>query len=761
MELPGRKKTPSDSTTSARTSDELREAAEYSEAIIETVREPLIVLDSDLRVASANQSFYRLFSLEPEDTKGKLIYEIGGREWDIPRLRKLLEEIVPKNTTFNDFEVDHEFTHIGRRQMLLNARRMHDGGDRTRGILLAIEDVTDRRRAEHDLTSSELRYRRLFETAQDGILILDARTGEITDVNPFLERMLGYSKKELLGRRLWEIGFFEDEAASRHAFQVLQEKGYVRYEDLPLESKDGKPMEVEFVSNVYRIDGEQVIQCNVRDITERKKAEVASRASERRYRSFIEVTGELGWTTNPEGEVVEDIPSFRGYTGQSYEEVRGWGWSKAVHPDDLGRVNEVWRKAIREKASYEIEYRLRRHDGEYRYFLARGVPVMAADGTMREWVGTCIDITQRKQAEQTLIIRDEQLRDSEQRFHLAQFAANAGTWEWNLLTNKNYWSDELWGLYGLEPGSCEPSYESWLKTIHLADRQNVEKVVTESASNGRRLSVEWRVGGRGREERWLMSVGQPAFDADGKAERYMGIVIDVTDRKHAEEIKDEFIGLVSHELKTPLTVVTGAISVAMTEALPADERNALLKDAAWGAETMADIVDNLLELSRWQANRLALRAEPLNLAQVVSHMIEASSKKSDKHGLVADVPSDLPTVNADRTRIERILDNLIDNAIKYSPYGGEVRVSAHLQQGDVVLSVSDHGIGISPADKAKLFQAFQRLDVSSWTGIQGVGLGLVVCKRLVEAHGGRIWVESEPSKGSTFFFTLPVSRVRS
>ena len=104
---------------------------------------------------------------------------------------------------------------------------------------------------QHDLVSSELRYRRLFETAQDGILILNAESGEITDANPFLSNMLGYSKEELLGKKLWEIGFFKDSAASHRAFQVLQDKGYVRYEDLPLETKDWQPMEVEFVSNVY------------------------------------------------------------------------------------------------------------------------------------------------------------------------------------------------------------------------------------------------------------------------------------------------------------------------------------------------------------------------------------------------------------------------------------------------------------------------------------------------------------------------------
>jgi PAS domain S-box-containing protein len=256
-----------------RSTQQLREALDYAENIISTLREPLLVLDANLRVISANQSFYRLFSVAPEAIEGKLIYEMNNGQWNIPTLRELLAKILPENTSFDDFEVDIVFSGVGRRFLLLNARRIHDGEPAAEQVLLVIDDITERKRIEHDMASSELRYRRLFETAQDGILILNFKTSAITDVNPFLLKMLGYSKQDLVGKTLWEIGFFKDSAASHQAFQILQEKGYVRYEDLPLKTKDGQPMEVEFVSNVYSIDGEKVIQCNIRDITERKISE--------------------------------------------------------------------------------------------------------------------------------------------------------------------------------------------------------------------------------------------------------------------------------------------------------------------------------------------------------------------------------------------------------------------------------------------------------------------------------------------------------
>ena len=363
-------------TERKRVEEDFVRAQKHAESIVETIREPLLVLTADLKVISANQSFYQTFKVIPEETEGRFIYSVGNHQWDIPALRKLLEEIVPQNSHFTGFEVDHEFPAIGRKMMLLNARRIYRQGKGTEMILLAIEDITERNQAREVLEVSETRYRRLFETAQDGILILDADTGQISDVNPFLIQMLGYSHEDFLGRKLWEIGAFKDIEASQEAFSELQTRGYVRYEDLPLQTRDGRSIAVEFVSNVYLVDHHKVIQCNIRDITERKKAEEKLRAREERYRSYIEVTGQLAWTTNTDGEVVEDIPVWRKFTGQSEEETKGAGWAKALHPDDVKHTMEAWNNAVATKSAYEVEYRIRRHDGAYRHFLARGVPVL-------------------------------------------------------------------------------------------------------------------------------------------------------------------------------------------------------------------------------------------------------------------------------------------------------------------------------------------------------------------------------------------------
>jgi len=276
--------------------EEIHERAQRytTENIVETIREPLLVLTPDLKVISANNSFYEMFHLTPEETEGLFVYSIGDHAWDIPALRELLEEIIPQNSHFSDFEVEHEFPVIGLRTMLLNARRIYREVKGTDRILLVLEDITVQKQTEEALKSSETRYRRLFESARDGILILDAETGQISDVNPFLIEMLGYSHDEFLGKKLWEIGAFKNSDATKAAFGELQSKGYVRYEDLPLETKQGRQIAVEFVSNVYLVNHHKVIQCNIRDITERKViAEALQKAHSELERRVEERTVEL------------------------------------------------------------------------------------------------------------------------------------------------------------------------------------------------------------------------------------------------------------------------------------------------------------------------------------------------------------------------------------------------------------------------------------------------------------------------------------
>jgi PAS domain S-box-containing protein len=276
-----------DLTHERETGEALKDALAYANNIIATLREPFLVLDRNLRVIRANHAFYTTFHVSNEETENRFIYELGNHQWDIPRLRMLLEQLLSNSHPIHDFEVEHTFPALGHRIMLLNACRLESLNGHADLILLAIEDIDDRRRAAKKIEVSEVRYRRLFEAAQDAILILDNDTAKVIDANPFICDLLGYTRDELMGKELWEIGLFTDIEANRAATDQLKEKGYIRYEHIPLETKTGQSRAVEFVSNVYAVDGTKVIQCNIRDVTDRKRAEDALKEGDRRKNEFL------------------------------------------------------------------------------------------------------------------------------------------------------------------------------------------------------------------------------------------------------------------------------------------------------------------------------------------------------------------------------------------------------------------------------------------------------------------------------------------
>jgi PAS domain S-box-containing protein len=269
-----------------------------------------------------------------------------------------------------------------------------------------------------------------------------------------------------------------------------------------------------------------------RDVTDRKRAEQDLQASLERYRSFLDVTGQVGWTTNAGGEVIEEIPAWSKFTGQNAEEIKGWGWAEAVHPDDVPRTREVWTKAVRERKPYETEYRLRRHDGVYRHFLARGIPVLDDAGEVREWVGTCIDITEHKQAEQ-------ELRRNREDLNRAQEVAHTGSWRLDVRTNELTWSDENHRIFGIPPGT-KMTYETFLSCVHPDDRKYVDER-WNAGLRGEPYDIEHRIIAVGR-TKWVREKAYLEFSADGRLLGGFGTTQDITASKEAEEALRESRG---------------------------------------------------------------------------------------------------------------------------------------------------------------------------------------------------------------------------
>jgi len=263
------------------------------------------------------------------------------------------------------------------------------------------------------------------------------------------------------------------------------------------------------------------------NITKLKHEEELKLAIEKRYRSYIDVTGQIGWVTNALGEVVEDVPSLRKFTGQSYQEVKGTGWNKAIHPDDRERTLKEWNNAVINKIPYEIEYRLLRHDGVYCYQLARGFPVFNEDKSILEWVGTCIDISKRK-------LNEEKLKRSENELKKAQQITQVGSWYLDIATNEVVWTEELYKMYGFDPTVPPPPYTEHQKLFTPESWDLLSSSLVNTRNTGIPYELELKTLRLDGSNGWMWVRGEVVKNNDGEIIGLWGAAQDITDKKRVD-----------------------------------------------------------------------------------------------------------------------------------------------------------------------------------------------------------------------------------
>jgi two-component system CheB/CheR fusion protein len=369
----------------------------------------VVMVDGNLKIRLFTPSAQKILSLIPSDT-GLPISNVH-LSISVPDLEKTISAVI---TTLA--AVNKEVTDENGNSYEMRVRPYLTEENRIDGAVLSFIDVNKIKKHENEMMAENEKYRTLTENLPDTVARVD-RNLRYLYVNSAVEKIIGVSPKAFVGKTAQEIGLPKKLADTwnRLLKNVIQtgkeEKGEIEFPTL----KETRSYQYVIVPE-FSINGAiETTLSLLKDITDHKKTIEMARVSLERYRSFVEVSGELGWVTNADGEVGEDIPSWRKFTGQTYEEVKGWGWSNAVHPNDVEHTKQAWNQAIKSKSRYEVEYRVRRHDGVYRLFSVRGVPVFKKDGSVLEWVGTCIDITESRDMEQglTISLGKSRLRESE------------------------------------------------------------------------------------------------------------------------------------------------------------------------------------------------------------------------------------------------------------------------------------------------------------------------------------------------------------
>ncbi|MBD0343773.1 MAG: PAS domain S-box protein [Coleofasciculus sp. Co-bin14] len=659
------------------------------------------------------------------------------------------------------------------------------GGMTPENLRVAIRHAVEQAYLKRQLEESQERLR-LFESivvnANDAVLVttthIDDPGPRILYVNEAFTRMTGYTREEVLGQ---SPRFLQGTNTARATLDQIRTALAARQPvqvELINYCKDGSELWVELsITPVAKATGEYIHFIGIqRDITERKRTEEALRQSEQKYRFLTEATPQFVWIAQPNGQLDYCNQYWYDYSGLTQEQTLSSGWASVLHPGDRKRTLEQWNRAQEVGESYEIEYRVKRStDGVYRWYLSRMTPIRNEQGQIVKWMGTAIDIHDRKQAE-------EQLRQSQ---HFIQQIADTTPnilYLYDLLKQRYiYVNRRITDVLGYSQTEiCQMGTEVLQRLMHPEDLDRLPAYFNQfySAEDGKILEFDYRMKGVDNEWHWFCS-RDTVFSrmADGSPHQLLGTVEDITIRKHneaeraqllareqaaraaaekANRTKDEFLAMVSHELRNPLSAVLAYSQLLQTRQLNESMINRALETIERNAKLQAKLINDLLDISRITSGTLRLIKLPIDLAVVVEAAIDTMRLAAQAKAITIESALE-PVwgyVLGDMERLQQVIGNLLANAIKFTPEGGTIQVQLQYFDEHVQVKVTDTGQGISAEFLPYVFDPFRQAEKTNTIG--GLGLGLAIVRHLVELHGGTIQAESPgEGQGSTFTVELP------
>lgn len=346
---------------------------------------------------------------------------------------------------------------------------------------------------------------------------------------------------------------------------------------------------------------------------------------------------------------------------------------------------------------------------------------------------------------------ERELARAHTRLAEAQEVAQIGSWEWDIATNRVTWSEELYRLWGLDPRSVELTYERYLDSIHPDDRELAQKTVEDAFAKGDSFLFDHRVELPDGPVRWIHSRGQVIVDESGAPARMLGTAQDITERKRIDELRDSILAAVSHELRTPLTSIIGFAVTLKENADSLDERtrSSMVDHLVEQSRKLDHLLSDLLDLDRLRHGFVNPRFRPADVALLVEQL--ASNISSETHELRIETRSSVAEVDA--PKVERIVDNLLSNALNHTPPGTQILVRVESVPGGVMIAVDDRGPGVAESQRESIFEIFNR--GTSGEHVPGTGIGLSLVSQFTALHGGRAWVEDNPGGGASFRVFLP------
>jgi two-component system, sensor histidine kinase and response regulator len=797
-----------DITTRKRAEEELRKtSSELSNrtlelnAILTSVKDYLYIFDSQGRFVFVNEMLLNLWGLSKEQSFGKTMHELNYPESVEKTLTLAYEHVFrTKHSTTNETQYVSPTGTTGIFENILAPIIGSDG--QVEYVVGSSRDITHRKRAEEALLESEQRFRTMADKFPLIIWVHDTE-GSQRFVNRTFYEFFGLSPEELTPEK-W-ASLMDPETATAYANEFLSCVREQRpfHGEVQVKRADGQWRWLESWGRPqYSASGEySAFVGTSADITDRKKAEDALRESESFYRQTLESIPGMVFTTRPDGYCDYQSQQWVEYTGIPISEHLGNGWNNLLHPEDRSRVYAAWRDAVEERAPYDVEYRVRRRDGEYEWFKVVGRPIRDKEDRIVRWFGVALNIDLFKRTEEALrqSINEVKLREREARErgrildammdYIPMGITIADAPDVTIRRVSRY-GKQLIGRSSeqIEGIAVDKHVDQW--DIYHADgftrASNEELPLTRATQKGEQVRDElWVLGHHDGKKIPILCNAAPIRDEHGdivggvigwqditellnQREKLQNLASQLENRirertfelEQANRAKDEFLANMSHEIRTPMSGVLGLTEILLHQDLPEtmQEDLAMIRTSA---ESVMILINDLFDLSRISQGKFVFHPTDFELRSMLRDAIRPFEFQAMSWDLefVLVLDESLPSrVRIDRDRLGQVIKNLVSNAIKFTEQG-YVRIEARAEEENettsrLIFSVSDSGIGI-PVDKQEdVFSAFTQLDPSYSKKFAGMGLGLAISKSLVEGMGGEIRVQSEKGRGSTFTFSV-------
>lgn len=731
-----------DATERERGAAILRESEERFRLAFECAPIGMALVDLSGRFLRVNAAFSRIVHYAPDELVARRFQDITHPDdlaADEALAAKLVSGEIPRYQLAKRY-VRKDGSHV---HVMLNGSLLRDDNGAPLYFLAQVEDITARVQAGAAVRESETNFRELIEKAAEPIFVADT-SGRYTQVNTAGCRLLGYAEHELVGKTIADIIPPEDVPRLAKAREYLMTEDRVQVAEWAVIRKDGQRVPVEVSTNIH---GNRWVAF-VRDLTERKRNELGLRRAQESLARAQRIAHVGNWEWDVRTNHVErsdEIFAIFGLRPGAAPDVR-WSMSPYIHPEDRERVGAVVDAAAYDARAYTLEHRIVRADGGERVVLQHGEPIVENGQTVRV-VGTLLDITEQRRAEADREALLTWLHAVVEHSPIAMLLLHGAKGE---RIEANERATTLLGRTLDHAGECAdvflddagaPLANAQLPTLRALSGEQIESAeyVVRDAS-GKRIPV--------------LAAATPIEDADGRVNGAVVVFQDISAAKELERLRAEWGSVVAHDLRQPLATIVLSAQLLLRKGSP--DTAPTVERVRTAAIRLKRMVEDLMDLSRLDAHRLELARRSVELLPLVRDCIDRSRLEAPTRTIELHTGGQIPAVVCDPDRVAQIFDNLLSNALKYSTPGSPIDVGIEHAGAEVRVAVTNEGRGIAPEDMPNMFRRFQRTESATKSGIKGVGLGLYITRELVEAHGGRLSVESELDKTTTFRFTLPI-----